>query len=128
MTALRLILVAHDFGPHSDAALQTAIAWAGAANAKIHLVHSFAPPIALLSPYDEVFPAEAFEAVRDSAQKRLDELKAAVAAKGVEASAELSTAFPSDAILVWRLRSMFGESTSASTAAPTGNSRLNSSS
>ena len=57
MSRFQRILVPHDFSPHSDRALQTAIELARELGARIHLLYVFESPHPMFEPYG-IQPAE----------------------------------------------------------------------
>jgi nucleotide-binding universal stress UspA family protein len=99
MIALRTILVPHDFSPHADAALRRASGFAQATRARIHLLHACALPVGGLMPHEMVVPAGVWDAIRTGAEERLEEVRRRLVQQGVDASAEVSSRLPVDAIL-----------------------------
>ena len=99
MSRIRVILVPMDFSPHSDAALVQAIELAKALGAKIHLLHSYAVPVRGVVPYDFAVPDGVWDGIRKAAESKLEEVRRMVVSEGVEASSEVSTTLPSEAIL-----------------------------
>lgn len=87
--AYQTLLVPHDFSPHSDAALDTAIDLAKAFGAKLDLVHVYHRPALIFEPYGvqpvEPLITEIPEAAKRRLQRELDKVLAA----GVEATAEV---------------------------------------
>ena len=93
------ILVATDFSPDADAALDEAVALAKALRSRIHLVHSFHVTPHVHSPaWGSAYRPDWFEDLRSDTQRRLRERKDKVAAAGVEVDAQLVTNVPSVAI------------------------------
>jgi nucleotide-binding universal stress UspA family protein len=99
MFTLRKILVPHDFSSHSDAALRRAVALAGTTRARLHLLHACAVPVAGLTPYEMVVPTGVWDAIREGAAERLEEIRRDLARQGVEAEVEVSSQLPVEAIL-----------------------------
>jgi nucleotide-binding universal stress UspA family protein len=99
MIALRAILVPHDFSPHADAALRRASGLAQATRARIHLLHACALPIGGLMPYEMVVPSGVWDSIRAGAEERLEEIRRGLVGQGLDASAEVSSRLPVDAIL-----------------------------
>ena len=76
MSTFRTLLVPHDFSPHSDAALQTALELARLFGARIRLLHVFESHPAVFEPYG-ILPAEPHlseipAAARSRLQRELD--------------------------------------------------------
>ena len=99
MTPVRVILVGMDFSPHSEAALDRAVDFARAFGARIHLLHSYAVPVRGVMPYDFTVPDGVWDGIRKAAETKLEEYRQEVVSAGVEASSEVSTELPSEAIL-----------------------------
>jgi nucleotide-binding universal stress UspA family protein len=99
MISLATILVAHDFSGHADAALQRAVDLARATKAKIHLLHAYAWPVRSVMAEEAAVPAEVWNAVRDGTLEQLERIRRRVSEQGVEASVEVSSMFPVEAIL-----------------------------
>ena len=99
MAPVRVILVPVDFSPHSEAALDQAMDLAKALGAKIHLLHSYAVPVRGVIPYDFAIPDGVWDGVHSAAESKLEEIRQKVASEGLEATTEVSTSLPSEAIL-----------------------------
>lgn len=72
MIEYRNIVVAVDFSENSDAAFGTALELAKQYGSKLHIVHAFAYPIALVSPYEVSLPVDFLDAARDEAKQKLE--------------------------------------------------------
>jgi len=99
MIRVRAILVPVDFSPHSTAALERAVDFAKAFGARIHLLHSYAVPVRGVMPYDFAVPDGVWDGIRKAAESKLEEFRQTVVSAGVEASSEVSSVMPSEAIL-----------------------------
>jgi len=99
MIRLGTILVAHDFSPHSEAALRRAVDLAKHAKGRIHLLHAYAWPVRGVMPYDVAMPAGVWDAIREGTEEALEGVRAGVARQGVEATAEVTSLLPVEAIL-----------------------------
>ncbi len=73
MARIRTILVAVDFSPHADRALETAVELAKVFGAKIHLLHCYQINLGGISPYGLAIPENFDRDVRAAAQRKLDE-------------------------------------------------------
>jgi len=92
------LLVAYDFSPDSEAALDRAIDLAKALDAALHLVHVFHPPVELLSPYEIPLPPSLVDEVQGAARRRLEEVTAKAAAAGTPARAHVRDGSPAEQI------------------------------
>lgn len=92
------ILVPVDFSESSKAALEHAIALARELGAEIQLLHSHPVSPGIATPYGPPLPDTVFQAIRDSAERRLGEVKSHVEEAGVRATAHLSAEAASFAI------------------------------
>jgi nucleotide-binding universal stress UspA family protein len=91
MLTPRKILVATDFSPQAERALDTALALAVPGQAEVHLIHALeviAPPLA---PYALGVPDELIAAARASAQAKLAAAEAKVRARGFATTAALGS-------------------------------------
>jgi len=68
----RSIVVAVDFSESSDSAFATAMELAKQYGAKLHVVHAFAYPVDLVSPYEVSLPVDFLDAARDEAKQKLE--------------------------------------------------------
>jgi universal stress protein A len=93
------ILVPTDFSPDADAALEHAIDFAKMFGARIHLLHAYYIVPQAATPWSYSFPAGLIDEVRQDSQRRIEELRDKVKARGVEASSEVSGEPPSLAIV-----------------------------
>jgi nucleotide-binding universal stress UspA family protein len=94
MTRIRTILVAVDFSPHADRALETAVELAKVFGAKVHLLHCYQLNLGGISPYGLAIPENFDRDVRIAAQRKLDEWGEKVKAEGVEVEGHVSPMFP----------------------------------
>jgi nucleotide-binding universal stress UspA family protein len=86
---IRTIVVAVDFSRHSDAAVDAAIDLARHFAAKVHVVHAFALPIPLVTPYEVTIPEPYVEQTRKAAADKLAAVVARIREAGVAVDAEL---------------------------------------
>jgi nucleotide-binding universal stress UspA family protein len=98
MAGFRKILVPVDFSKHAQRALSTAIDLAKASGGKLHLLHCYQINVGAISPYGLVIPESFDRDIREAATKQLSKWKEQVTQKGLEAEAEVSPLFPSEAI------------------------------
>lgn len=96
---IRTILVPVDFSPHSEKALGTAIDFARALEAEIHLLHAYSLPVGVVGPYDYQIPANILSELRDSAGRRVDQEVKKVKEAGVEAHGLITEGVPTQSIL-----------------------------
>jgi nucleotide-binding universal stress UspA family protein len=82
------VLVAHDLGPDSEAALDYAVALARPLGARITVLHAYEIP-SLIPPEMLVPPNDWFAPLREAAQHGLDGVVDRVKAAGVEVASEL---------------------------------------
>ena len=94
MARIRTILVAVDFSPHADRALETAVELAKIFGAKVHLLHCYQLNLGGISPYGLAIPENFDRDVRIAAQRKLDEWGEKVRAEGVEVEGHVSPMFP----------------------------------
>jgi nucleotide-binding universal stress UspA family protein len=99
MVRITAILVPTDFSADADAALEHAIDFAKLFGARIHLLHAYYIVPQAATPWSYSFPAGLIDQVRQDAQRRVEELRDKVKARGVEASCEISGEPPSLAII-----------------------------
>jgi len=92
------ILVPVDFSDSSNAAVEHAIGLARALGAEIQLLHSHPVSPGIATPYGPALPDSVFQSIRDSAERRLGEVKRHVEEAGVRATAHLSAEAASFAI------------------------------
>jgi nucleotide-binding universal stress UspA family protein len=98
MIRLGTILVPHDFSAHSDTALRRAVNLAKTTKGRIHLLHAYAWPVRGVMPYDMAVPAGVWDAIRQGTLEKLEELRADLEKQGVEATAEVNSHLPVEAI------------------------------
>lgn len=98
MATFHTLLVAHDFSPDSDAALERAVDLAKALGADLHVVHVFHVPVEALSPYEIPLPPSLLDEVQAAARRRLEEVTARAREAGVEASAHVRDGSPAEQI------------------------------
>lgn len=92
------ILVPVDFSASSSAAIDHAVELARGVGAVIDLVHCYPASVGALPPYGAALPDNTHQALRDSAQKRIESARDRVAEAGVQVQAHLSADVPSHAI------------------------------
>lgn len=90
MIPINKMLVATDFSPPSDHAVNAAIELAKATGATIDLVHAFDMPVPLVTPYEVAIPTDFIAEAREVATSRLKACEEKVRAAGVEVRAHLS--------------------------------------
>ncbi len=83
---IQKILVPVDFSAHSAKAVETAVEFAKAFSAEVHLLHAYSLPVGVVGPYDYQIPANILGEMRDSAARRIDEEVKKVSDLGVTAS------------------------------------------
>jgi nucleotide-binding universal stress UspA family protein len=98
MTSFRKILVPIDFSGHSAQALDSAIELAKAFGGRLHLLHCYQINVGAISPYGLVIPESFDRDIREAATKQLGQWREKARAQKVEAEAEVSALFPSEAI------------------------------
>jgi nucleotide-binding universal stress UspA family protein len=98
MAGFRKILVPIDFSTHASRALDMAIELAKAFGGKLHLLHCYQINVGAISPYGLVIPESFDRDIREAATKQLAQWREKVIAQQVEADAEVSALFPSEAI------------------------------
>lgn len=72
MIEYRNIVVAVDFSENSDTSFGTALELAKQYGAKLHIVHAFAYPVALVSPYEVSLPVDFLDSARGEAKQKLE--------------------------------------------------------
>ena len=98
MAGFRKILVPIDFSTHSARALQTGIELAKQFGAKLHLLHCYQINVGAISPYGLVIPESFDRDIREAATRQLAQWREKATSQGVQAEAEVSPIFPSEAI------------------------------
>jgi nucleotide-binding universal stress UspA family protein len=98
MPRFEKILVPVDFSEHSARAVDHAVTLAKAFDGRIDLLHCYQINAGGISPYGLVIPESLDKEVREAALAKLDEWRGKVEAEGVDASADISPLFPSEAI------------------------------
>jgi nucleotide-binding universal stress UspA family protein len=96
---IKTILVPVDFSSHSEKAVETAVEFAKAFGAEVHLLHAYSLPVGVVGPYDYQIPANILTDMRESAKKRVDEEVGKLADSGVPASGVITEGLPTQAIL-----------------------------
>ena len=96
---IQKILVPVDFSAHSAKAVQTAIEFAKAFSAEVHLLHAYSLPVGVVGPYDYQIPANILGEMRDSAARRIDEEVKKVSDQGVTATGMITEGVPAQAIV-----------------------------
>jgi nucleotide-binding universal stress UspA family protein len=96
---MQTILVPVDFSDHAARALDMAIDLAKAFGARIELLHCYQIGPGAVSPYGIVLPESFDREVREAAAKQLAEWRDKTAAAGVDTHANLSSMYPSLAIV-----------------------------
>jgi nucleotide-binding universal stress UspA family protein len=100
MAGFRKILVPVDFSTHSATALDVALEIAKKFGSKLHLLHCYQINVGAISPYGLVIPETFDRDIREAATKQIAKWRDKVKAKDVEAEAEVSPLYPSEAIAV----------------------------
>ena len=96
---IQKILVPVDFSSHSTKAMETAVEFAKAFSAEVHLLHAYSLPVGVVGPYDYQIPANIIGEMRDSAARRIDEEVKKVSDLGVTASGMITEGVPAQAIV-----------------------------
>jgi nucleotide-binding universal stress UspA family protein len=96
---MQTILVPVDFSDHAARALDMAIDLAKAFGARIELLHCYQIGPGAVSPYGIVLPESFDREVREAAALHLAEWRDKAAAEGVDTHANLSSMYPSLAIV-----------------------------
>jgi universal stress protein A len=96
---IQTILVPVDFSGHSEKAIETAVEFAKAFSAEVHLLHAYSLPVGVVGPYDYQIPANVLGEMRESAARRVDEEVKKVQNQGVEASGMITEGVPTQAIV-----------------------------
>ncbi len=96
--AVRTILVAHDFSPHAEAALDWAIGAARAFDAALHLVHVVHPQLEVLSPYDLHLPEPIVRELENESQQRLQASLDRLRGHGLEAKVHVVQGSPAEGV------------------------------
>jgi nucleotide-binding universal stress UspA family protein len=91
MHAPRKILVATDFSPSADRALETALALAAPQRGEVHLTHALEVIAPAVPPYTVSIPDELIGASREAARKKLAAAEATLRARGVATSTALGS-------------------------------------
>jgi nucleotide-binding universal stress UspA family protein len=97
--AIGKILVAVDFSPHSQRALDDAIELAKTFGAELHLLHCYQIDPTSVSPYGIVVPETLEHDIRMAALQRLSEWREKAAARGVRVQEHITAHFPSEEIV-----------------------------
>ena len=87
---IRTVLVATDFSPHSERALEWGVELAKRLGARVHLVHAYDLPIPALHPYEVTIPDAYIDQCYAAAARRLAEALERVRAEGVEVESHVS--------------------------------------
>jgi nucleotide-binding universal stress UspA family protein len=98
MAGFRKILVPIDFSTHASRALEIACDLAKVFDAKLHLLHCYQINVGAISPYGLVIPESFDRDIREAATQQLAKWRDKVKGKKIEAEAEVSPLFPSEAI------------------------------
>lgn len=98
MSAIRKILVAHDFSPHAREAMRYAIGLAKAFGAEVHLVHAVSQHVEMLSPYEMHLPGAVVADLEDAARSKLDVVVGQLRTAGLVGGGRLRTGDPARAI------------------------------
>ena len=98
MSHFQSILVPMDFSSHASAALKLAVRMARDSGATVHVLHAYALPLALNSPYPVKIPETVLEALREEAARKLEESLATVRDSGVKLESHLVHASPAAGI------------------------------
>lgn len=99
MSDFRTILVPVDFSSHASSALKLAVRMAQDSSATVHVLHAYALPLALNSPYPVKIPESVLEALREEAARKLEETLDEVSASGVKFEKHLVQASPAAGIV-----------------------------
>jgi nucleotide-binding universal stress UspA family protein len=98
MNRFDTLLVPLDFSPHSDKALDYALALAHIFGSRIHLLHAYHLPIQVATPDQVIIPRDFWTAVKESAGRKLDKALERVKAAGLEGETHLAELSPAQAI------------------------------
>ena len=90
MKNIRTIVIATDFSPHSEQAIETAVMLAKTFSAPLHLVHAFDVPVPVVTPYEVAVPTGFIEQARDAARQRLSASEEKIRGQGVEVHSHLT--------------------------------------
>jgi len=90
MKPIKTIVVAVDFSPSSDAALDAAIELARQLGAEIHVVHSYELHVPTMIPYDVSIPQSFIDETRNAAAKKLAGEVAKVTDAGIAVHSHLA--------------------------------------
>jgi nucleotide-binding universal stress UspA family protein len=86
----RKILIATDFSAHAERAVELGTELALELGARVHLVHAYDLPLPALHPYAVTVPDPYIDACREEAARLLEQTRARLRDRGVEAEAHLS--------------------------------------
>ncbi len=92
------ILIATDFSPAAEHAVDYGVELALTLGARVHVVHAYDLPIPTVHPYQVAVPDPFIRACWRQAHERLDETVARVREQGVEADSKLSEVPAAEAI------------------------------
>ncbi len=98
MAPIRRILVPVDFSEHSLRAADLAVELAQSFGASVDLLHCYPIQVGGVSPYGVVIPESFDREVREAAERRLEQLRAQLADRGVAVEARVTPIFPSESI------------------------------
>jgi len=87
---IRTILIATDFSPHAEKAVEWGGALAKRLGAHVLLLHAYDLPIPAMHPYEVVVPDAFIEQCHQVAARKLAEALERVRAQGIEADSSLS--------------------------------------
>lgn len=87
---IRKILIATDFSPSAERALEVGVEWALQLGAAVHLCTPYDLPIPTVHPYAVTVPDPFIRACWQEADRKLDETLQRVREQGVEADSRLS--------------------------------------
>lgn len=99
LTPIRRLLIATDFSPHSERALELGIDLAQQLGARVRLLHAYDIPLVGVHPYTVTVPDPYIEACRSAAAEKLAEALERVRAAGLEADSCLLEVPAAEAIV-----------------------------
>ena len=95
----RRILVATDFSPSAERALEAARELGQSFGGELHLVHAFDMPVPMFNPYAVTVPVDFVKESREAAERRLDEAAARLREAGLDVQTHLAEVPAASAIV-----------------------------